>query len=141
MNAQIRIPVAQIKVERARSQSIVWTWCHSIGELCVNLWLSCDHRWGRRPAGPLRFAPDRVGSRFVKSVTADGDTVAHGRPARLNMVQIPGDRIYMDVTRNQPRARFDASRQQPRMNVSVRFPRSDDVMECLLDVHHRKWTS
>jgi hypothetical protein len=25
--------------------------------------------------------------------------------------------------------------------VSVRFPRSDDVMECLLDVHHRKWTS
>ena len=27
------------------------------------------------------------------------------------------------------------------MYVSVRFPRSDDVMECLLDVHHRKWTS
>jgi hypothetical protein len=26
-------------------------------------------------------------------------------------------------------------------NVSVRFPRSDGMMECLLDVHHRKWTS
>ena len=28
-----------------------------------------------------------------------------------------------------------------RPKVSVRFPRSDGVMECLLDVHHRKWTS
>ena len=32
-------------------------------------------------------------------------------------------------------------RSENKKTVSVRFPRSDGVMECLLDVHHRKWTS
>ena len=40
-----------------------------------------------------------------------------------------------------PRKVLDSFTGKPILDVSVRFPRSDGVMECLLDVHHRKWTS
>ncbi len=115
MNAQIRIPFAQVEIKCARSQGIAWTRCHPVSELGVDLWFPRNHRRGWCPTGPLRLAPDRVGSWFVKPVSADGDTVPHGRPIWLNMVQIPSDRIYMDVTGNQTRARLDARRQKARM--------------------------
>ena len=117
VDAKIRVTFTKIEIKCTRSQCVGRSWGYPVGVLCINLWLTLDHRTGGSPTWPLRLAPNRVGAWLVKSIATDGHAIARGRPIQLNVVEIPGDRINMDISRHQPRSGDHARRQKSRMQA------------------------
>ena len=74
------------------------------------LWLA----WGSNSA-TLPCAGSSICSRLVETVPANGDAVAHRRAVSLNVIEIPRNRVDMDIAWHQPGTRFDAGRKEARM--------------------------
>ena len=115
VDPQLSVAVADKKIKRPRSKGVSWARVHAICELRIDFRLAFDHGWRGGPTRPLCLAPDCICSGFVKTVPANSDAVAHRRAVSLNVIEIPRNRVDMDIAWHQPGTRFDAGRKEARM--------------------------
>ena len=101
MNAEVRIPFANIEVESARSERIIRAGLYSPFKLTVNFWLPGNHVLRRGPVWPFDFSLDFINAGLIEIPPSDGHTVAHCGSTSFDMVKVSRYGINMDITRHQ----------------------------------------
>ena len=115
VNAEISVPVAEKEIESSRPKRILRSGLHTVGDISVEFWVAVDHVLRRLPMRPSDFTLDRVCTWFVQITTSNGDAIAHGSPALLDVIKVARNRIDMNVTRCQPVFRGHPGREKPRV--------------------------